>query len=201
MASEVDSEFPYRVRIVDRGVDCRDPVCRHRFRFPDIFRGRELSTNFFSQTFWAPRENPGKIPRYPTEKVWFPWVSKDIPNFLAPTLSRRRPPPHLKISGPKSLGLGSFFVPELFGTFPHIFSLYQSFSEFVLQSFFLEFKGFCYCFSSRKRKETKRELKKRKDQTILHVSCCTSVLLRLSKPDCCSYFLSIPAHSSHKLQT
>ena len=29
----VDTEFPYRVRIVDRGVDCRDPVCRHRFRF------------------------------------------------------------------------------------------------------------------------------------------------------------------------
>ena len=24
MASEVDTEFPYRVRIVDRGVDCRD---------------------------------------------------------------------------------------------------------------------------------------------------------------------------------
>ena len=32
----VDTEFPYRVRIVDRGVDCRDPVCRHRFRFLDI---------------------------------------------------------------------------------------------------------------------------------------------------------------------
>ena len=29
----VDTEFPYRVRIVDREVDCRDPVCRHRFRF------------------------------------------------------------------------------------------------------------------------------------------------------------------------
>ena len=36
VASEVDTEFPYRVRIVDRGVDCRDPVCRHRFRFPEI---------------------------------------------------------------------------------------------------------------------------------------------------------------------
>ena len=30
----VDTEFPYRVHIVDRGVDCRDPVCRPRFRFP-----------------------------------------------------------------------------------------------------------------------------------------------------------------------
>ena len=33
VASRVDTAFPYWVRIVDRGVDCRDPVCRHRFRF------------------------------------------------------------------------------------------------------------------------------------------------------------------------
>ena len=33
MAPGVDTEFPYRVRIVDRGVDCCDPVYRHRFRF------------------------------------------------------------------------------------------------------------------------------------------------------------------------
>ena len=30
--SRIDTEFPYRVRIVDRGVDCRDPVCRHPFQ-------------------------------------------------------------------------------------------------------------------------------------------------------------------------
>ena len=35
VASGVNTEFPYRVRIADRGVDCRDPVCRHRFRFPE----------------------------------------------------------------------------------------------------------------------------------------------------------------------
>ena len=35
VAPGVDAEFPYRVRIVDRGVDYRDPVCRHRFRFLD----------------------------------------------------------------------------------------------------------------------------------------------------------------------
>ena len=35
VASGVDTEFLYWVRIVDRGVDCRDPVCRHCFRFPD----------------------------------------------------------------------------------------------------------------------------------------------------------------------
>ena len=33
VALGVDTEFPYRVRIVDRGVDCRDPLCRHHFRF------------------------------------------------------------------------------------------------------------------------------------------------------------------------
>ena len=31
--SGVDAELPYRVRIVDRGFDCRDPVRRHHFRF------------------------------------------------------------------------------------------------------------------------------------------------------------------------
>ena len=46
------------------------------------------------------------------QKVCFPWVSKDIVNFLAPTPSRGRPPPHPKISGPKSLGLGFFFFPD-----------------------------------------------------------------------------------------
>ena len=30
VASGVGTEFPYRVRILNRGVDCRDPVCRHR---------------------------------------------------------------------------------------------------------------------------------------------------------------------------
>ena len=33
-------------------------------------------------------------------------------NFLASTPSRERPPPQQKISGPKSLSLCSFFVPE-----------------------------------------------------------------------------------------
>ena len=32
----VDADFPYGVRIVDMGVDCRDLVCRNRFRFSDF---------------------------------------------------------------------------------------------------------------------------------------------------------------------
>ena len=46
VAPGVDTEFPYRVRIVDRGVDCHDPVCRHRFRFLDGSQG-PLPTGFF----------------------------------------------------------------------------------------------------------------------------------------------------------
>ena len=40
--------------------------------------------------------------------IWFSWVSKNVPNFLAPTPSRGSPSAHPKISGPKSLGLGPF---------------------------------------------------------------------------------------------
>ena len=75
----------------------------------DRFGGQKLN-NLFSQTFRAPPGYPAKIPGYPAKKVWFPWV-KDTPNFLPPTPFRGRPQPHPKISGPKSLGLGSFFFP------------------------------------------------------------------------------------------
>ena len=74
-------------------------------------RGRELNANLFFSNFWGDsgisRQNPG----ISHPKVWFPCVSRDIPNFLAPTHSRGRPPPHRKKSGPKSSGLGSFFFP------------------------------------------------------------------------------------------
>ena len=76
---------------------------------------KNCTQTFFSQTFRAFPGYPGKIPGYPAKKSLIPWVSRDIPNFLAPTLSRGRPPPHRKISGLKSLGLGSFFVPEKSG--------------------------------------------------------------------------------------
>ena len=75
-------------------------------------RGQKLNPNSFFSNFSGAsgisRQNPG-ISR---QKSLIPWVSRDIPNFLAPTPSRGRPPPHQKISRLKSLGLGSFFVPE-----------------------------------------------------------------------------------------
>ena len=42
VASGVDTEFPYWVRIIDKGVDCRDPLCRHHFRSQEI-RGEGAS--------------------------------------------------------------------------------------------------------------------------------------------------------------
>ena len=76
------------------------------------WRERKLSTNLFFSNFpgtsGISRQNPG-ISR---QKSLVSLVSRDIPNFSAPAPSRGRPPPHPKISGPKSLGLGSFFLPE-----------------------------------------------------------------------------------------
>ena len=82
------------------------------FRFRLLDRGQKLNPNIFFSNFSGAsgisRQNPG-ISR---QKSLIPWASRDIPNFLAPTPSRGRPLPHQKISGLKSLGLGSFFVPD-----------------------------------------------------------------------------------------
>ena len=66
----------------------------------------------FSGASGISRQNPG-ISR---QKSLISLVSKGISNFLVPTPSCGRPPPHPKKSGPKSLGLGnrSFFVPDAF---------------------------------------------------------------------------------------
>ena len=80
--------------------------------FVPLFRGQKLNTNFcfsnFSGTSGISRQHPG-ISR---QESLISLVSRDISNFLAPTPSHGRPPPHPQISGPKSLGLGSFFVPD-----------------------------------------------------------------------------------------
>ena len=76
-------------------------------------RERKLNPNFFFSNFSGTpgisRRNPG-ISR---QKSLISLVSRGIPNFLAPTPSCGRPLPHRKISGLKSLGLGSFFVPDI----------------------------------------------------------------------------------------
>ena len=76
-------------------------------------RGQKLNPNIFFSNFsgasGTSRQNPG-ISR---QKSLISLVSRDVSNFLAPTRSRGRPLPHWKISGPKSLGLGSFFLPDM----------------------------------------------------------------------------------------
>ena len=89
--------------------------------FPVVLgRERKLNTNLFFSNFSGAtgisRQNPG-ISR---PKSLISLAPRDISNFffLAPTRSLGRPLPHWKISGPKSLGLGSFFLPWLGCTCP-----------------------------------------------------------------------------------
>ena len=76
--------------------------------------GTRIECNFFSQSLRAPPGYPGEIPGYAATKIWFPWISKDIPNFLAPTPSRGRPPPHPRNPEQKVWVwvLGGRFSPE-----------------------------------------------------------------------------------------
>ena len=72
---------------------------------------KNWTQSFFPQTSGRPRifrQNPG-ISRI---KSLISLVSRDIRNYLALTPSRGRPLPHRVISGFKSLGLCSFFMPE-----------------------------------------------------------------------------------------
>ena len=71
-----------------------------------------MNTNFFSLKLFGRRQDIPAESRDIRQKSLISLISRDIPNFLAPTPSCGRPLPHRKISGLKSLGLGSFFVPE-----------------------------------------------------------------------------------------
>ena len=75
-------------------------------------RERKLNTNFFPSNFSGTYGISQQNPRISRQKSLVSLVSRDIPNFSAPTPSRGRPPPHRRISGPKRLGLGSLFLPD-----------------------------------------------------------------------------------------
>ena len=72
-------------------------------------RGRELNTNFFFSSFSGTagisRQNTG----ISHQKSLISLVSRDMPNFLAPTPSRGRLLPHRKISGLKEFGFALLF--------------------------------------------------------------------------------------------
>ena len=86
--------------------------CSHNVsqKFKRIKRVSELNTNLFFSNFRAAPGYPSKIFGYPAQKVWFPWVSRDIPNFLAPAPSTNflTPTPPEDIRTQKS-GFGFFF--------------------------------------------------------------------------------------------
>ena len=93
--------------------------CAYPSAFPDkLFqepmctlkcRDQRLNTNFFFSNFsGTPGIYPSRNPGTSRQRLWFPWLSRDMPNFSAPTPSRGRPPPDRKISGPKSLASCSF---------------------------------------------------------------------------------------------
>ena len=67
----------------------------------------------FSNFSGTPGNIPPEIPGYPAKKFGFHGFRGTYRTIWPPHPSRGRPPPHPKISGPKSLGLGSFFLPDL----------------------------------------------------------------------------------------
>ena len=64
-------------------------------------RGQKLNTIFVFQTFRAPPGYPSKNPGIYHQKVWFHWVTRDKPNFLAPTPWRADPHPTGRYPEPK----------------------------------------------------------------------------------------------------
>ena len=75
-------------------------------------RERKLKhTVFFLKLFGHLQHIPAKSRDIRPRTFDFPGFEGDTELF-GPTPSRGRPPPHPKISGPKSLGLGSFFLPD-----------------------------------------------------------------------------------------
>ena len=75
-------------------------------------REQKLNPNFFFSNFSGTPGISQQNPGISHQKSLISLVSRGIPNFLAPTPSCRKPLPHREISGLKSLGLVSFFVPD-----------------------------------------------------------------------------------------
>ena len=96
-----------------RALECCDSERRFKPNAnASVFRERKLNTNFFSQTFRASPGYPGKIPGYPVKKFGFPGFEGHTELFGPHPFTWKTPPPNRKYYGPKSLGLGSFFLPE-----------------------------------------------------------------------------------------
>ena len=71
-----------------------------RFEVVNVDRGQKLNTYFFLKLFGHFRDIPAKSRDIPPKSL-ISLASRDISNFLAPTPSCKRPPPHRKISDSK----------------------------------------------------------------------------------------------------
>ena len=78
-----------------------------------LIRGQKVNTNCFFSNFSGAAGISHQNPGISRQESLISLVSRDIPKILAPTNSWGRPLTHRKISGLKSLGLCSFFVPDL----------------------------------------------------------------------------------------
>ena len=76
-----------------------------------LLEGPKIEHDLFFSNFSGAAGISQRIPGYPAKNL-ISLVLRDIPHFWAPTPSRGRPLPPRKISGLKSLGLGSFSVPD-----------------------------------------------------------------------------------------
>ena len=87
-------------------------VCRKGKRIR-ILKGATIEHKlFFSQPFWVPPGYPGQNPGISRQKGLVSLGFEGHTELFGPHPWRGRPPPHQKISRPKSLGLGSFFFPD-----------------------------------------------------------------------------------------
>ena len=117
-------------------------LCRRFSFFVPSFRGFGVQEHPPKPPFWKPPfANPRrKVVHHPFE----------IPLFRLEGLCSD------KTKGQQLQGKIVSALFHAFGTFPDIYTLFQSFSEFASRTF-LRSKGFYYCFSSKRRQENKRE--------------------------------------------
>ena len=82
------------------------------------FRERKLNTGY-----------PGKIPGYPAQKVWFPWLRVTYRTFQPPPLHVENPHPTRGYPDPKVWVWGSFFFPELWTLVEHLLPIWSVFQS------------------------------------------------------------------------
>ena len=108
------------------GVCLRQPPPANPFSKPPIIGDENWKQTFFLKLFGHPRDIRAKIPGYHGKKFGFPGFPHPF-TWKTPT--------HPKLSGPKSLGLGSFFLPWFQGIFRVISGYFQGVFSYALSGY------------------------------------------------------------------